>query len=448
MQNTRKNLEELQGVVRSNILRSSLLLSGRSYEKIYQEINRTTELSDAYLKDLLLYATRHVPYWKKRLNETGVVQGDSVNLDFFPSIPFITKEMIRDNPQEFISKEHKKRKSFTNSTGGSTGDPLRFLQDLAYIKWRHATNAYYYRNILGIDEQRSKKVFIWGSDRDIFTGSVGSQAKIKNWLQNTVLLNSFKMEEKDMERYTKIINSFKPEVIRGYSGALYELAKFIKKKNILIHRPKAIIGAAETITDVMRDVIEDTFNARLYNFYGSREVSAIAGECEKGLLHIFSFFNHVEVVGPHQEEGKIFVTNLHNYSMPFVRYDMGDFGIPGPTSCLCRNPLPTLKKVTGRVVEHLRTKSGGFIPGEYFIHLVGVVCNKGAIRQFQIIQKDYDDIEILTVLGPGFKSEDQKSIEEKIRVVMGNACRIEWKEVENIPKTKNGKYLYTRSHIS
>lgn len=433
------------------ILKIAYILDQKDYEKEYKKIiyNQNNLKND--FKNLLLYAAKHIPYWKEKLFFYEVVKNNEVNFNNFKNLPILTKKIIRNNFNILRSDEYKKRGAYLNMTGGSTGEPTLFFQDSEYRRWRHAANAYYYREILGIDEKKAKKLFLWGSGEDLFKSGIGIKTKVKNWLQNSVFLNCFKMGEKDMEKYISIINYFKPEVIRGYTGALYELARFAREKNFYLYTPNVIIATAETVTDSMRETIEEVFKTKVYNFYGSREVSAIAGECKNGLFHIFSFFNHVEILktgSKESKEGKIFVTNLHNYSMPFIRYDIGDFAELGPSKCGCGNPLPTLKKLTGRVIEHLRTKEGKLIPGEYFIHLIGVIYNKGAIRQFQIIQLDYNYIKILVILEKKLEKEDKENINKKIRIVMGKDCKIEWKNVSEIPKTKSGKYLYTISELN
>ena len=407
-------------------------------------------LEEKYLKALLLHAYYNVKYYNITLNEVGIIRNGEIDLDKFSTIPILTKSIIRQYREKIVSNDYMTRKWYYNSSGGSTGEPVRFVQDEMYRRWNSATNKYYYQDMLGIDEVHSRKVILWGSDRDIFEGTIGLRAKIGNWLTNTVFLNSFRMTKEDMEKYIKIINQYKPELIRGYAGSLYELCRFAEANNLKIFTPKILVSAAETLTDDMREKIESVFGTKVYNFYGSREVGPIAGECKHGLMHIFTFNNYVETINHNKpvtenQEGNIIVTNLHNYSMPFIRYEIGDMAVSGPKKCKCGSPLPTFEKVTGRVIEHFIKKDGTVIPGEFFIHLIGVVCNSGFIRKFQVIQEDYERIRLLVVPSGTIDEHSKREITNKIRVVMGNECNIIWEFVDEIPKLKNGKYLYTQS---
>lgn len=356
--------------------------------------------------------------------------------------------------QDLISDDYQTRKWFYNSSGGSTGEPIRLIQDDIYLKWSSATNYFYFKNILDIDEPTAKKVVLWGSERDLFKGSMGYKAKIQNWLSNTIFLNSFRMSELDIEHYITIINNFKPEIIRGYAGSLFELCRYAERKKIPLFSPRIVVSAAETLSDTMRDVIESNFGTKVYNFYGSREVSNLAGECKNGLLHFFQFWNYVEVLDKDNqpvregEEGRVIVTNLHNYSMPLIRYEIGDMAILSQEKCLCGQILPTIKKVTGRVTDHFILENGTIVPAEFFIHLLGVVCYEQEIfEKFQVIQEEYNKIQINVVTHKEISDQYKNNINQKIRVVMGPECKIIWNIVDDIPKTPSGKYLYTKSLI-
>lgn len=410
---------------------------------------------NTHLNRLIFYSYENVPYYRSLFDQINLISNEKSLVSNFNKIPILNKEIIRKNSDKIISTDYENRNWYYNSSGGSTGEPIQLIQDAVYTKWRNAINEYYYKRILKFDENREKKIVLWGSERDFYQNDIGIKAKINNWLTNTVFLNTFRMKEEDMDNYLKIINSYNPYFIKGYAGALYELCKYAERKKIEIKSPNIVLSAAENLKDEMREEIESIFGTKVYNFYGSREVSSIAGECEEGKMHIFSFYNYLEILNDNNqpvkrnEEGNVVLTNLFNYSMPLIRYKIGDMAILDNEKCKCGNPLPILKKITGRITDNFRLRDGTVIPGEYFIHFIGVVYNKGFIKQFQVIQLDYDKIKILTVLKDK-KNDYQKffnSIETKIKVVCGKDCKIIWEFVDDIPKTKSGKYIYTKSLV-
>ena len=233
----------------------------REYQEIKQ-INNTNDLikfQERNLKNLILHSYKNVPYYQKIFDEICIVNNEKVDLLRFNEIPILTKQLLQKHQKELISKDYMKRKWYYNFSGGSTGEPTKFIQDRAYKKWYTASNRYYYQDMLDIDELDAKKILLWGSPKDLFKGSIGFKSKIINWITNTLILNSFKMTEFDMTSYIETINKYKPDIIRGYAGSLYELAKFSEINLLNIYKPKKLVCSAETLTNDMREKIESIF---------------------------------------------------------------------------------------------------------------------------------------------------------------------------------------------
>ncbi|MDG6219487.1 MAG: phenylacetate--CoA ligase family protein, partial [Candidatus Thermoplasmatota archaeon] len=93
---------------------------------------------------------------------------------------------------------------------------------------------------------------------------------------------------------------------------------------------------------------------------------------------------------------------------------------------------------------HFIKQDGTIIHGEFFTHLFYLI---DWIKKFRIIQEDLFKIKILAVLSGEINKYDKRKIENKIKLLMGDNCKIEWTFVEDINYTKNGKYLYTKSLI-
>lgn len=446
-------------MIRRSIINTISKIRGNSFDREYLAVKsldkktRLFEFQRKYLGNLLIYAYQNVPYYHDIFKDIGILNNNEIDLSKFNQIPILTKEIIRQHGEGIISKDYTTRKWYYYSSGGSTGEPIRFILDDVYNKWGNTALYYWYKDIVGIDEPEVKKVIMWGSVSDLFQGSVGWKTKIYNRLSNTVLLNSFKMTEQDMERYIKTINSYKPDLIRGYAGSLYELCRYAAKKGLSLYTPKIVVTAAETLNAEMRVVIERVLQVKVYDFYGTREVGAIAGECQRGLMHVLTFNNYVEILDSNNqsvkegEEGRVVVTNLHNYSMPFIRYEIGDMAVLDSNECKCDNPLPTLWKITGRITDSFILENGTTIPAEYFIHLIGVVCNKGFIRKFQVVQEAHKRLKIIAIPERIIEETEKRDIEDNIKLVMGQDCKIIWDFVDEIPKTKSGKYLYTKSLV-
>ena len=202
----------------------------------------------------------------------------------------------------------------------------------------------------------------------------------------------------------------------------------------------------------MRSVIERVFRTKVFNRYGSREVGNVASECECHTgLHVSSPSCIVEVVRPDgsqadpEEVGEIVVTLLTNRAMPLIRYRIGDMGAWAAEGCPCGRGFPLLRYVQGRVSDSFVSREGARVHGEYFTHLLYF---RPWVERFQFVQETPDLIRIAVVLTPGegIPEDHRADIEDKIRLVMGAHCRVQWHFPDEIRPSDSGKYRYTISN--
>jgi phenylacetate-CoA ligase len=190
------------------------------------------------------------------------------------------------------------------------------------------------------------------------------------------------------------------------------------------------------------------------NRYGSREVGDIAAEKTSGAgLEVFSYANLVEVVDEHGnpcgpgEEGDVLVTNLTNYTMPLIRYRIGDRAVVSAAAATPIQSVERLQTVTGRILDALVREDGSTVPATFFMHFLSVVHDSGWIRKTQVIQQDYNAILIrmITAAPPPPTALDE--IRNTLRRVMGANCEVQFEFVDAIPASPSGKYRYTISLV-
>lgn len=417
------------------------------------------DFQKARLQDLLLHAHRFVPYYREVFAKIGIIQDNSsVNLQAFSRIPLLDKTIIRKRLSDLLSHDLDSRRWYYNTSGGSTGEPVRFIQDNEYFDWESALKMLY-DSWTGYFPA-APKVLLWGSERDIFFGKEQLRTRLRRWLNNEIWLNTFRITPEQMHTYVHTINSFRPSQIQAYVESIYGLSEFIGRKRLYVHSPRAIMTSAGTLHSHVRQTIEAAFQAPVFDRYGSREVGDMACECpHHSGLHVAAPTHYVEILkrdGSPTEPGKvgeIVVTVLINHAMPLIRYRIGDMGAWTGEACTCGRSWPLLAKVTGRVTDTFLTRNGTHIHGEYFTHLFYL---KDWVEKFQVIQQDYDHITILIVPREqhakliqdtaqlGTQLQDMTS---NIRVVMGTDCTVDYDFVNDIPTTPSGKYRYTISKI-
>jgi phenylacetate-CoA ligase len=402
----------------------------------------------ALLAGIVRHAYLEVPYYQALFDRSGIVRGGEVDTSRFNEIPFLDKQALIDRGADLVAISAERRKTFWTSSGGSTGEPTRILQDKEYV--RAMRGIIYRQKRLAGYRFGEPMVKLWGDEREVLRGSRTMKAKMVSRFKGVTWLNSFIMSPQRMRGYIETINRIRPKLIVAYAHAMYELAVFAREENLSMRRVGAIITSAGTLYPFMRETIEQVCGAPVFNRYGSREVGAIAIECSRHEgMHIASDIVHVEVVDEYGQlcppgvEGEMVVTTLVNRVMPLIRYRIGDRGVMSGRACSCGRPGPLLAQVTGRVTDVFRTRSGAVIPPEYFIHMVGVVLNTGRIRKFQVVQKDYDQVLLRIVRGDGPVEQNVEQIADAIRKAMGGECGVAVEYVNDIPPLLSGKYRYT-----
>ena len=304
--------------------------------------------------------------------------------------------------------------------------------------------------------QGASHIRLWGAPRDLGRGSAARRRRVANWLFNRTTLNAFDMSEQTMRRYAEIIARRRPACLEGYADALYELAVRVERLGLPMTAPGAIVSSAGTLLPHMREKIGSAFGAEVFDRYGAREVSGVAAECDRHEgLHVFGETTVVEVVDEggravgEGEEGEVLVTNLHNYTMPLIRYRIGDRAVRGADRCSCGRPYPLLLRVAGRSESSVHRPGGGIVPSEFFIHVIGVEYNDGSIGKFQVIQEALDRITVVIVPSEG-AGERALAREDEMRTRLREAvgdCEIRFVLVDHIDPTPTGKHMYVVNRV-
>jgi len=397
------------------------------------------------LRELLAVAVQ-APYWRRVLDGLGKRPGE-FQLEDLPLLPFLTKDILRDCETEL--RVPGARGVYENFSGGSTGIPIRFFQDRHYKV--HMSVSTRLCNEMAGAFPGARVAKLWGAPQD--KRQIESPlGRLKLWLLNHRYLDTFDMGEARMDLYHRQLEEFQPDLIQAYASSIHLLARHLSRLRIRPTYPRvAIISAAERLTEEMRRQIEDVFPARVFNRYGSREVSAMAAECgEHAGLHITSAGHIVETVDPVTLEpvsgrpGEIVITVLHNHAMPFIRYRIGDVGLLDESPCPCGRTAPRLLDVLGRTSDNFLMPDGRIVHGEYFTHLF---YGRPEVEQFQFIQDAVDDFVLRIVPGGGYRGELGRGLETEIRSLIGPSARLRLEIRDEIPKTASGKYRFTISRV-
>ena len=415
--------------------------------------DKILELQNQRLRQLVRHAYDSVPYYRSLFDERALRPNDIECSADLMKLPILTKRLIRSNFDNLMAQGFPAKEIIPNSTGGSTGEPLKFYSTRNDLyNWGFAAAQRVYRwagNEIGDKSVSLRELRPYRSIMEKFRETSAQ------FFERLILFDTREMSTEKLSLVVRKLEDFQPKYIRGYPSIIYLLARLIEREGKPRLRPKAIITTAEQLYDYQRDLYSKVFECETYDYYGAMESHAIACECaEHSGYHIATENVVVEIVGdegepvPVGEEGRILITNLHNYAMPFIRYDIGDVGVTSDKACPCGRGLPLLAALKGRTTDVIFTTSGKSIPG---IALHWDFLASLGVEQFQIVQESYERVVVKLVLGREYPEEHADKLTREItsqyRPILGEDMDIAIEFVDQILPTRAGKRRIVISNL-
>ena len=394
------------------------------------------------LRDLLDYVAVNVPYYSGLLRETSSSDVQSDPLGVLGRMPRLDKDTIRRHLDDLISQDLSDNAIEPNSTSGSTGEALRFFTDRRSEPYRKAAET---RSDMFAGWKFGEPVVrLWGAAMDQSVAS-SLRGKVHGWMTANRFLSSFDLSTNRMDEYIEVMRSAKPRLLVGYPGPLEAFAAHCRERGAVFPGLHGIVSSAERLWPHQRDSIEGAFKVRVYDRYGCREVGQIASECERqDGLHVSVDRLVVEIVDDNfapcepGTEGRILVTDLDNYGMPMLRYDIGDRGtidVRGP--CTCGRGLPLLRNIGGRTLDVVLTAGGQRIGGTFWTLLLR---SKPGIRQFQVVQDALSGVRIRYVADSDLEQSALAWFDERIREQCGADFVVKFERETKIDLPASGKH--------
>lgn len=398
------------------------------------------QLQENKLRSLVKHAYDTVPYYHRVFRDRDLKPDDIQSIDDLKKLPVIGKAEVREQFDALISEDYPRQRMIYGRTGGSTGEPIRFYTTPENRAWNMAARFLAWR-WAGF-ELGDKFAQVFGSplDEPAFESLKG---KVEGKVKRRIYLNAFRMAEQTLEKFTNEMSRFKPEVIYGQAKSVALLAKFIDDRGFSKMNLRSVIVDSEGLFEHEIKTIEKVFGCKIWWNYHNRENGTFGAECSEhngyhlfAQNHLFEFLREGECVAP-GEVGSIVITDLTNYAMPFIRYEIGDLGVFSDESCSCGRGLPMMRRLVGRTFEVLVSATGGFLFGD-LSDLYTRFYEITRIKQYQIVQESPTRIVVNVVPEKNYSQRDTEMIKKGVLSIMGDMV-VEVKLVEKIPKSRSGK---------
>ena len=358
-------------------------------------------------------------------------------------LPLLDKDILRRRYRDIISSSPHGSNSYVNHTGGSTGSPVRFLTDLTLYRYMQAWMDLTY-SWAGW-RPGEIRLNLWGGKECNLPPTLWDRARAT--LAGGFTIPVYEYTEQELRCWWEVICRLQPTIIYGYPSVLEDFSRWLDAEAISPVGIKGVFSSAEVLYPRQRRIIEQVFDCKVYNQYGSREAPCIASECPEGGMHIFCDLNRVEFLAPDGDpngDQEIIVTPLHGYAQPLLRYRLGDMGRPRAGACRCGRGYPLMDLNVARSRDFLISQSGSKIYPGFFTRLMDG-CNW--VHSFQFVQNGLAQLELnLEVMDTheleGRRQRLRAEILPEIESRIGTLDEFQINIVPQINRTRAGKHRF------
>lgn len=315
----------------------------RNYNKSLEFPFLSTDTIKKYqtilLKNIITIAVEKVPFYQPF---KSTIDFKNFTLAEIKKLPVISKEIIREDVNQFIRMDVDKSKLKWKSTSGSSGKPFQVAKPyysdaiesmMGYRAWSMGSHRYTFRSPVIMVRSFSPK-----EGEPIFR---------LDKLRNIWFFSPYHINESHLQEIIEVFRRSGAHVLKGYPSSIYILTLLLKKKNIRFPQIRTIVTSSETFLEKYRMEIKDYWNAEIMDWYGQNERTVTIQQCSYGNYHNNDDYGICEI----DDENNIIATSLINDIMPLLRYNSRDKAIPNEKiiHCSCgRNTSIPLLGIEGR----------------------------------------------------------------------------------------------------
>ena len=370
-------------------------------------------LQSARLKKLVDYVYHNVEFYRKKMQNVGLLPSDIKSIEDITKLPFTTKDDLRDNypfglfavPNSEIVRIH----ASSGTTGKATvvGYTRRDLDIWSECVARCLTMA-------GVSKDDVIQVaYGYG----LFTGGLGAHAGAEK-IGATVV----PMSTGNSKKLTTMMVDFGATAIACTPSYLLYISEVLEQEGLLDQiKLKSAICGAEPWTEQMREELEKRLNITAHDIYGLSEIMGpgVACDCKfhKG-LHVCEDHFYPEVLDtktlmPVEDGvlGELAFTTLTKEGIPLIRYRTKDLTSIYHDTCECGRTSARITKFKGRVDDMLIIRGVNVFPSQ----IEAALCEVKEVTPHYMMIVDrvnnLDTLEIQVELASEYVTDEIRGIE-------------------------------------
>ncbi len=311
----------------------------------------------------------------------------------------------------------------TGSTSGSTGEPIRFSQDAAWLQRAHADTRRFVRSLGGPVSVA----------RIIYVGDENPPA------------NTLSISTSTAEQIEFILRRRRDAALVGvttYPTNAIHLAEQVIRQRLDMSFITRFGLYAEAVEPYHYEIVGRAFpNAKIWTTYSAMEFGMIAWLCphDPRFHHINAERLGIEVLrddgtpAAFEERGRVVVTDFLNRTTPFIRYELGDYAVWGRCPC-GKITLPAFSEILGKTRGALLHRNGNRV---LFADLSVALKEIPGIRQYQVLQESLESFTVRVVSPRTVETEVKAAFLDHFGYLPYDLT-VEY--LDAIPREPNGKF--------
>ena len=356
----------------------------------------------------------NVPYYRKKMEETGLTPADIRGLEDLHKLPFLSKSDLRDAYPYGLLAVPLDQCVRIHSTSGTTG---------------RRVIAFYTQHDLDLWSDCCARAIVaaGGSNKDVcqvsygyglFTGGSGL-----NDGSHKLGCLTLPMSSGNTDRQLQFMIDLGATFLCCTPSYAAYLAESINERGLRDQiKLKAGIFGTEAWSEEMRRDIEQKLGIKAYDIYGLTEISGpgVAFECEaQAGMHINEDHFIVEIIDPDTGEvlpegsqGELVFTSIDKEAFPLLRYRTRDICVLTRERCSCGRTFVRMCKPRGRSDDMLIIKGVNVFPSQ----IEAVLIAQGYAPNYQLVVdrvNNSDTLEVLVEMTPEVFSDSLKDITEQ-----------------------------------
>jgi len=383
---------------------------------------------------MAIHAATHVPLYRERYATAGVDPSSIRDWAGFEQLPLMDKAAVRDGyPDRSVAEGADLRGCILSTSSGSSGVMMTIphradrlwpylISSQRMLRWASGDHyPFWYR-----------QAYVYTSEYPLL--------RVPGFYPLTFIPTAA-----EPERILEALERVRPHLLHTYPTVLRDLVALAPQRMAAL-RLRGVSVGSELSTQAERDGWGAVLGVPVRDEYSTEELGRIASQCPEGRYHLHEDVVHTEITDddgrPTKGIGEVIGTELHNRTMPFVRYRQGDLARISDEPCPCRRHTRLLVDLVGRRNDGFLLRDGRMLPAGFLLDvsyraIMGLPAD--AVNAYRFVQRDPDTAVFEVVPGPAWSDTATEAIAARLATELPASIRVSVAIVPAIARLAGGK---------